>query len=231
MFDYVVENDVKNPTSLVVFLHGYNGTIEDHAYAINWLKQYLTKSILIVPEAPEICDKNPNKKQWFGMKKYDADNLRRDENTSAEQIYEIYNQTAAEISNRAAEMNDLISIMQKKYNISAQKTFLIGFSQGAMLALYTALSDSKVSGGVFALSGLIAGFSKLFEDIKSAPTVYLFHGQKDTKVQYKTFPLTLKMLQEKNINFQFVTYPELTHKISEEEVIKISNIINKTAGN
>ena len=45
--------------------------------------------------------------------------------------------------------------MQKKYKISVHKTFIIGFSQGAMLALYSALSNKNVLGGVFSLSGLI----------------------------------------------------------------------------
>ena len=230
MFDFHTENIAKNPSSLVVFLHGYNGTIEDHAYIINWLRQYLKNSLFIVPEAPEICDKNASKRQWFGLRKYDADNLRYQESTPTEQIFEIYNRVSAEISSRASEINDFVAQMQQKYQISAKNTFLIGFSQGAMLALYSGLSASEAYGGIFMLSGLVAGADKLSKSINSKPSIYLFHGENDKKVQYKTLSSTAHWLKEHGIDFQTFIYPELAHKVIEDEIIKISALIKqKTA--
>ncbi len=225
MFEYVVKNFGNKSSSLVIFLHGYNGCVEDHAYALDWLKQYLPNSLLIVPIAPEICDKNPDKKQWFGMKKYDPENIRFDEKISAEDIFEIYSRTQPEISKRAAEINEFISEVQKKYNVDSENVFLIGFSQGAMLALYSALKSKKNLGGVFALSGLIAGAQKLSEKIIGVSPIYLFHGMEDHKVQYKTLALTEKWFDERKINYEAFVYEHLAHKICEDEVIKISQII------
>jgi phospholipase/carboxylesterase len=230
MFDFHAENIGNEPSSLAIFLHGYNGTIEDHAYIINHLKKHLSNSILIVPEAPEICDKNANKRQWFGLKKYDADDLRYQEDTPTEQIFEIYNRASVEISARSAEINDFVAQMQQKYQISAKNTFLIGFSQGAMLALYSGISAFETYGGIFMLSGLVAGVDELSKNIKSKPSIYLFHGQKDTKVQYKTLSSTSLWLKEHGIDFHTFIYPELAHKVIEDEIIKISEIIKqKTA--
>lgn len=225
MFEYITENERDNISSLVVFLHGYNGCIEDHAYALSWFRKYLQNSLIVVPIAPEICDKNPSKKQWFGMKKYDPENLRFDEKTSVEQIFEIYNRTETEISERAKKINFFISEMQKKYSVDAQNTYLIGFSQGAMLALYAALICDKCLGGVFVLSGLIAGMNELSKNIRNVPSVYIFHGKKDNKVQYKTVAYTQRWLNKNNINYKSFIYEHLAHKICEDEVIKISELI------
>ena len=80
------------------------------------------------------------------------------------------------------------------------------------------------------LSGLVAGVDELSKNIKSKPSIYLFHGQKDAKVQYKTLSSTSLWLKEHGIDFQTFIYPELAHKVIEDEIIKISEIIKqKTA--
>ena len=224
-FDYKILNYTQNPDSLVIFLHGYNGNIEDHGYALEWLKKYLQNSVIIVPEAPETCDKNPKKRQWFGMLKYDAENLRYNKNTTPEQIFSIYENTGNEIAERAAQINDFVTKMQEEYQITAQKTYLIGFSQGAMLTLFAALSNQKSYGGAFILSGLVAGANRLVSEIKARPPMYFFHGKEDGKVQYKTLALTEKWLQKNHVEYKLFTYPHLAHKISEDEILKISKII------
>ena len=227
MLKYETEIIGENPQKLVVFLHGYNGNINDHAYAINWIKQYLENAVFCVPLAPETCDKNPQKKQWFGMLKYDGQNRRFSADTNASEIFEIYNQTQDEMSARAAEINDLIREIQQQYGFSAETTYVIGFSQGAMLALYAALSDKNISGGVFMLSGIIAAEKQLSQKISAFPHVYMFHGENDMKVQYKTLAFSDNWLTRHNIPHDIFTYPELAHKMCEAEIIEICKTINK----
>lgn len=225
MFEYKIENLGDKTDRLVVFLHGYNGCIEDHSYALDWMKKYIKNAKLVVPLAPETCDKNPNKRQWFGMIKNDPENSRFSESISAGEIFNIYNRTQDKISQTAAEINDFILKIRQKYGIAAEKTYIIGFSQGAMLAIYCALTNKQTFGGAFSISGLIAGEKKLAGEICSLPPVYLFHGKDDLKVQYKTLPLTEKWLQKHGIRPYVVSYPHLAHKICEEEIIKISEIL------
>lgn len=208
----------------MIFLHGYNGNPADHQYATDYFRKELTGSLLIVPEAPEICDRNPEKLQWFGMQKYDSENLRRKPETSVRQIFAIYQKAAAEIDSRAAEINAFISEIQRKYKISDTHTYLTGFSQGAMMAVYTGLSRTAPLGGVFALSGLVCARNTLAKKINSRPPLYLFHGKQDTKVLYKTFVSTQRWLKRRNIPSQAFIYPDLTHKIIPEEIRKIAEI-------
>ena len=218
----------KRPQNLVIFLHGYNGTLEDHQYAVDWLKKYLKKSILITPQAPEICDKNPQKRQWFGMIKYDSENLRRKPETPIDKIFEIYNTASEEVAKCAKEINNFISEQQQKYNISGAHTFIIGFSQGAMLAIYAALTRPASLGGAFVLSGLVAADKSLEQKISSYTPIYMFHGTEDLKVQYKTLAYSMEWLKKHNIIVKHNIYQNLAHRINEEEIKTIANIIDQS---
>lgn len=216
-----------NPQKLVVFLHGYNGNPTDHQYAIDWLKQYLQKSLLVVPEAPEICDKNPDKKQWFGMLQYDPNNRRSQPETTVAEIMDIYNAAAVEVASRAQMLNEFVSDLQQQYHIDNTHTYLIGFSQGAMLTIWTALTRPQKIAGGFVLSGLIAAEKTLSGKIESRPPLYLFHGQDDMKVQYKTLDFSAQWLQQRQIPLKVQTYADLAHRINEDEIKMVADIINQ----
>lgn len=208
----------------MIFLHGYNGNPADHRYAIDFFRKELTDSLLIVPEAPEICERNPEKLQWFGVQKYDSENRRRQPETPVRQIFAVYQAAAAEIDSRAAEINTFISELQTKYGIADSRTYLAGFSQGAMLAIYAGLSRTAPLGGVFALSGIVCARNTLAKKINSRPPLHLFHGKDDMKVQYKTLAATKRWLKRRNIPVQTFIYPALAHKIIPEEIRKIAEI-------
>ena len=227
MFEYNSYISGEKPDKLVIFLHGYNGTIATHQYALDWLAKYLRNAVLIVPHAPQISDKNPERRQWFGMLKYDPDDIRSQPQTSIDDILAIYNRASAEIDSCARQINLFIDEMQQKFNIDNAQTFLCGFSQGAMLTLYTALSRHSKLGGAFVLSGLVAGADLLQTKIKTRPPFYLFHGEDDLRVQYKTFPTTQEWLRQNNISFKTRTYTGLAHRMNEEEVRAVADIINQ----
>ena len=227
MLNYISYKIGNNPQKLVFFLHGYNGNITDHQYAIDWLKSSLSSAYLVIPEAPEICDKNPQKLQWFGMLKYDPQCLRTKTKTPIKEIFEIYNKSSEEISKRSKEVNKLIDAVQNEYNIKDENIYIIGFSQGAMLTIYTALTRNKEIAAAFPIAGIIAGYSLLEKEQKSHPKLYLHHGNADMKVQYKTHKQTLRWLKKHGINSECCTYPDTVHRITEQEIQNISKIINK----
>ena len=225
MLQYI-SHQIGQPRKLVVFLHGYNGSIADHQYAVDWLLNKVENAVVVTPQAPEICDKNPEKFQWFGMVKYDPDRRRSLAETSVADILAIYNAPRELIDDRAAEINLFIDTLQSKFNIGDAQTFLIGFSQGAMLTIYTALTRAHEIGGAFALSGLVAGTELLQHRIQSRPLLYMYHGKDDMKVQYKTLPSGLQWLKEHQINVTARTYDGLDHRMIEDELTDVAAHIN-----
>lgn len=226
MFEYDSYIIGPTPNKLVIFLHGYNGTIATHQYALDWLKQYVQNAVIIAPQAPQISDKNPERRQWFGMLKYDVQNRRADPQTTTEDIFAIYNNANTEIDLCAAQINLFIDALQQKFGIDDTHTFLCGFSQGAMLTLYTALTRHTPLGGAFVLSGLVAGADSLQTKISARPPLYLFHGEDDLRVQYKTLPITLDWLKQNHVSAKVQTYAGLDHRMNEEEIKQIANVIN-----
>ena len=214
------------PEKMVIFLHGYNGVITDYQCAIDLLRAKIKNAVIIIPQAPEISDKNPQKYQWFGMLQYDAENKRINPETPVETIFTIYNAASDDVRRCSALINGFIDEMQKKYNIDNEHTYLVGYSQGAMLAISTVLSRRETLAGGFALSGLVAGADWLSENIKSRPQIYLFHGENDLKVQYKTLSYSVQWLKEHGVKPVIRTYPDLKHKVCEEEIGEIAEIIN-----
>lgn len=226
MLDFDAHIIGESPKNMLIFLHGYNGTVADHQYALAWFEQHLRDTVLIVPHAPETSDKNPERRQWFGMLKYDATNRRKQPETSVEEIFAIYNQTAADIAHCAKQINDFINTMQQQYHFDDAHTFLCGFSQGAMLTIYTALTRDSELGGAFVLSGLVAGADSLAGKISARPPLYLFHGTADMKVQFKTLTESEKWLKSYNVPLKIATYDGLEHRMCEEEITEITDIIN-----
>lgn len=228
MFEYQFYKTTETPHSLVIFLHGYNGNLQDHQYAVDWLCTTLKTSVIITPEAPQQCDKNPDKKQWFGMLKYDSDRRRSMPETSTDEIFSIYNKAKEDIDHCAAEINEFISQIQQKFNIPDSHTYLIGFSQGAMLTIYAALTRSQTLAGAFALSGLVAGSELLANKISAHPPLFLLHGENDLKVQYKTLSQSMLWLTQHKISAKAKSFADLAHKISQDEIDYIAEIINQT---
>lgn len=223
-FDYYSLCD--SPSWLIIFLHGYNDCPQNHRKYLEYLMQKSPNSCIIAPKSNKTCDKNPHQNQWFGMLSNDPDNKRISPDTPVSQIFDIYQRAEKDIDDCASKINRFINTLQQKYHIDNNHTYLIGFSQGAMLALYTALSRTATLAGVFSLSGLIAGKDKLAKKISSTPKTYIFHGKKDNIVQYKTLSFTIEWLETHGVISQIFTYDELSHRLSENEFNEISKIIN-----
>ncbi len=215
------------PKRLVIFLHGYKSCIDDLLPSIEVLKNKLNDTLFIIPSSDMVCEKNPSKLQWYPLVDVDPLKKRRDPNTSTKDIINIYNKTGERISDVSKRINLFINSIQKEYKISNKNTFIMGFSQGAMLAIYTGLSRRYKVGGVFCFAGIICGKDKLEKELSSNPIVYLFHGTNDLAVQYKTLKYTKTWLKEHNIDWESFEYDGIEHKLIDDEMFDASDIINR----
>ena len=227
IFSYNSYSSSTKPKRLVVFLHGYNSCIDDLIPSINILKTHLEDTLFIVPLSPTPCERNTQKKQWFALTDVDPDRKRRKIDTPTSEIIEIYNKTGARISKVAKDINTFISEIQKKYSIKDDNTYIMGFSQGAMLAIYVSLTrDNKIAGG-FSFAGTICGKDNLEKEIKSYPNIYLFHGTSDLFVQHKTLDYTKNWLDKYNIFWEAVEYDGIEHRLIDDEMYDAIEVIKR----
>lgn len=224
-FDYKSYGNTINPQNLVIFLHGYKSSMEDISPEAALLSSISPQTLVITPQSPKIHHKN-QMRYWYNISEFDTEHKRHNPQTPLSEIVQIYNAAGEQLSHEAERINRFINEIQQEYHVSEPKTFIIGFSQGAMLALYTALSRNRKLGGCFVLSGLVAGKDKLEQDIKSYPKIYLFHGLKDDVILPKTIEFSTDWLKKHNLDLELETFENLAHKIDNQELEKIAEIIN-----
>ena len=106
--------------------------------------------------------------------------------------------------------------------ISSSRIVIGGFSQGAAMALYTALSNEHDLGGVIALSGFLPlrnSFPKAATCINQDIPTLLVYGEADNVVPYLSIALpTYKIMKTFMSNLEFKVYKNLTHTIIPDEI-------------
>ena len=226
LFDNKCYKTSENPQKLVIFVHGYNGSPEAIDYAVQGLRKKLSDAVIVVPRAPFVCEKDEDNLQWLSFYKEDPDVRFRNPEATVAEIYDIFDRLGADFAKVAKEMNDFIDEQQALWNIDDKNTYLVGFSQGAMISIYTALTRNKVLGGCVPIAGLIPGYRNLKKEIISRPPFLVLHGREDATVQYKTLPTTLEWLKEQKVNFKLYEFDGLAHKMSYDEMEKVAEFIN-----
>lgn len=214
------------PKKLIIFVHGYNGTPEAIDYAVQMLKDKLNDAVIVVPRAPYPCEKDGNNLQWLSF--YEQDPLVRFRNpeASVDEIFDIFNRLGGSFAKVAEQMNRFIDEQQALWNIDDAHTYLMGFSQGAMISIYTSLTRRHVLGGCIAVAGIIAGKDRLSREIVSRPRFLVLHGRDDTTVQYKTLPYTEEWLRQNGISFAKHEFDNLAHRMRDDEMQKAADFIN-----
>lgn len=219
-----------NISKLVFFLHGYTSNIDDVYPYTETLAQYLRNTLIVIPQSDMESERREGKKQWYALQDLDPDKKRRQPDTSIAEIVEIYNKTGQRISAMARRINRFITQIQREYHVSNKNTYIMGFSQGAMLAIYAGLTRRYSLGGIFPFAGIVCGKDLLEQEILSRPEVHLFHGTEDLSVQYKTLEFTKEWLEKHNISWEALEYDGIEHKLTKDEMLDAAEIINRDRG-
>lgn len=227
LYQYKSYGNTVNPDKLIIFIHGYKSSMDQISAEAALLAIILKQAVIVTPQSNNM-HKNSMIRQWYDVSDYDPERKRRNPETPLEEVVDIYNQAGQMLSERAAEMNDFIDEMQRIYGIDNKNTFISGFSQGAMMAIYTALSRREQVGGCFSLSGIVAGKDRLENDLRSKPPVYMLHGKDDVTVQYKTLDFSINWLQQHDVEVYDVRYDNLAHQITDTEIEFMAQVINKS---
>ena len=224
-FDNKYYKTGNNPDKLLIFIHGYNGSPEAIDYAIQSLRAKLHNTVIVVPRAPDACEKDVNNLQWLSFYQVDPKARFRAPDSSVDEIFAIFDALAPSFAEMALKMNAFVDEMQQKFGIDDKHTYIAGFSQGAMIALYTALTRKQTLGGCVMLSGIVAGRPLLEKNIVSTPKLLIMHGKDDATVQYKTLPNTLKWFDQHNLQYQCHTFANLAHRMNDEEMSQLTDFV------
>jgi len=183
------------PEKLVVLLHGLGSDGNDLISLVPYIQKAMPACHFISPHGIEAYDMAPFGRQWFSLR-----------DRSAPVVLKLAEQNAPLI-------NELIKHKQKELNITNDNTILIGFSQGAMIAMYLTLTQTEPYGTTIAFSGRLLPPTNL---INSLTPICLIHGNEDDVVDPQETNNAAKYFIEKGIKHEKLIINNLAHSIDDK---------------
>lgn len=155
--------------SLVVFLHGYGADGADLLGLADVLAPHLPGTAFLAPDAPEPCSGAPFGRQWFPIPWLDG---------SSEAA------AKAGLAAAAADLDAFLDAALQAEGLAPAALALVGFSQGAMIALQVAPRRETAVAGIVAISGRLLAPEALAGEARVKPPVLLIHGDADEVVPF-----------------------------------------------
>lgn len=116
--------------------------------------------------------------------------------------------------------------------ISPEKILLVGFSQGAAMALHTGLRYSKPLAGIIALSAYLPLHKKIaheYDLVQKNTPLFMAHGLHDMVLPLALGSASKKYLEQLGLSVEWHDYP-MDHAICPEEIIHLREFIEKQRG-
>lgn len=181
---------------LVVLCHGLGADGQDLIDLAPYWGRTMAHAAFAAPDAPEECDIGPFGRQWFSIGDRAPSHI------------------AAGVAVARTALDGFIDAELARLGLAPDAYALMGFSQGAMTALYTGLRRTVAPRGVLAFSGALVAADRLGE-ARVKPPVLIVHGEDDAVVPVERSRLAQTALEAGGFDVQALYCPRLGHGIDE----------------
>ena len=185
---------------LVILLHGIGADGNDLIGLAPFYQEGLPDALFVAPNAPSRFDMAPFGYQWFSIENMQA----RTRLIGARQA--------------APALNAFIDAELTRLGLREDRLALIGFSQGAMMALHVGLRRDTAVAGIISHSGMLVGESLLASELRSRPRVLLTHGAFDEVLPVQALPVAEGTLRSAGVPVEAHVMPGLGHGIDEATI-------------
>ena len=186
------------PKQIIVLCHGYGGDGKDISIlAMNW-QRFLPEAAFLCPDGPEICEINPSGYQWFNLDS-EKEEILLEKSLIAEEKLSTY-----------------INQVLDDFQLNSQNLALVGFSQGCMISLQTAIKKKEQIKCLIGFSGKIINQNHLSKNINSRPNIFLMHGSSDTIVSPTHLLEAKEFLKKNKIKVKTKLFKNCEHRIPVE---------------
>ncbi len=180
---------------LVVLIHGLGADGFDLIdLAPGWGKA-VPAAAFAAPHAPEPCDMAPMGRQWFSVA--DRSPARMEAGVRA----------------AAAALDGFLDAELGRLGLPADAYALMGFSQGAMTALFAGLRRPVAPRAILAFSGGLIAPETLAKELRNRAPVLLVHGEDDDVVPITRSRLAEQALRDAGVPVETLWCPGLGHGI------------------
>lgn len=213
------------PERVGVFFHGYGADGQDLFNISGVLRRFFPNAAFYFPDAPEELGFFGGY-QWFSLDGYDPAVL-SDPEAGKEYLNSLM--PLAEIARGVTD--PYMRAVLEHSGVPANKAVLCGFSQGGLMAVYTALRFSEKLAAAVGLSAVAVMFDgKTFspDKIVSKPPVTLIHGDADNVVPPAVFKLNQQNLKNAGLSVESFVVPDLMHGIDETALRHLCSTLQKS---
>ncbi len=182
---------------LVIFLHGYGSNGDDLIDIGEQWAPHLPDCAFVSPNAPDACEMGGGGFQWFGIRAIDPASFEREK--SAEKALPVLN----------AAIDDALA----HWGVDESQLVVGGFSQGAMMAMYTMPRRRKPCAGVIGWSGMMIDAGGLKQPGIVKMPVLAIHGDRDDVVIPVNLAKIEKGFESAGFNVETIMRPGLPHNI------------------
>jgi len=182
----------EHPQQLLLLFHGVGATPHDMAPLGQHLAQAFPAACVVCIAAPQACDLGQGY-QWFSVTGVTEDNRPQ--------------RVAAALPGFVTTVRQ----WQQNTGVTEQGTALIGFSQGAIMALESTQQGPVLAGRVVALSGR---FAQRPQTAPTDTTLHLVHGKSDPVIHYGYTVAAAERLLELGADLTADVIPFLGHQIN-----------------
>lgn len=176
----VIEPVSKQTRRVVFLLHGYGSSGEDLISLASSWRSYLPDTLFMAPNAPEPWEMSPQQgHQWFSLPDLSSETL------------------SEGIEAALPRFHSTLDQVLEHYLLTEDQVALVGFSQGAMMALAAGLSRARPLAAIVAYSGVLAYLET--KPVHARPPVLLVHGDKDDVVPVSCLETSENQLKKRGV--------------------------------
>ena len=203
-------NPQKNPRAIVIWLHGLGA---DESDFVSFIESLALEDIeFILPNAPLrpiTMNQGILMRGWYDIK-------------GTHESLDFSFQDDSGLINSKSLIEAIIKkrIMQSKI---IPKIFIGGFSQGAALSLFIALSSDIKFSGIISLSGYLPKL--ILKSNFTVPPIIAIHGEGDDIISIKIASDSYKIIK-KSKDFFIKSY-KMAHEVIHDEIIDVKNFLIK----
>ncbi len=178
---------------LVVICHGVGADGYDLIDIAPLWAEALPDAVFVAPNAPEPHDAAPHGRQWFSL---------RDRSPP---VLEAGLRASMPVFNR------FIDAELARLELPQDACALTGFSQGAMMALFTGLRRAIPPRAIVAYSGALLAPDTLAGEMRGRPPVLVVHGEADDVVPVARSRMAEQALRAAGVPVESLYCPGLGH--------------------
>lgn len=207
MSQNIVINMPEQPNQLVLMFHGVGGTSEDLVFLGQVIAHQFPQTAVISIPGPDHSDFGRGY-QWFSVSGVTEENrLGR-----IEPVMPLFAKTVQDL--------------QTKTGCTAEQTVLLGFSQGAIMALESSqLVKQPLCSQIFAMSGRFAVTPRM---APQHTVIHFVHGTSDPVMPYQHTAEAAKALEALGAKVTVDLIPHLGHGVNEAAVEAVINHLSHT---